>query len=172
MTQFTHSNKRQFDQTTNVCPAPPARLSPSCQRHEAVAQITQKTSQQMDIKNLNSSDLESLKEKDPFMYYSIPGVKDATLLLDDVDISTIQKSLIRRNCISCPSRPETQGKTLSTKVTRRTCISFECHTDLLMANMFDEEEEEEDDAGDKKKLGDEDYLDDLLMSLISMRKRW
>jgi hypothetical protein len=44
----------------------------------------------MDISTIKTSlDLAALKAADPFMYYSIPGVKDSALLGRRVDLSTI-----------------------------------------------------------------------------------
>ncbi len=96
-------------------------------------------------------DLQTLKKKDPFMYFSIPSVRDATMLLKDFDISSLETPSIRRNCISCPARIQKHGDSSSNKIIKRkSCISMECHSDLIMAELlgddsFREEDKEEDD---------------------------
>ena len=45
---------------------------------------------EMDTKNITtSSDLEALKVGDPFLYHSIPAVKEATLNFKEVDMSRL-----------------------------------------------------------------------------------
>ena len=58
-------------------------------------------------------------ETDPFLYYSIPGVREAALSLKEVDYSKISQS-------AC-------------KVSRKTRVSFEKHTDLLLDELFGDE---------------------------------
>jgi hypothetical protein len=56
----------------------------------SVATFREKTKKTMDISTIKTSlDLAALKAADPFMYYSIPGVKDSALLGRRVDLSTI-----------------------------------------------------------------------------------
>ena len=55
---------------------------------------------------------------------------------------------------SCPSRIES---TPPTKVERRTCISFECHTDLLLEDCFDE-------------MANDDELDSMFRQLQLLRR--
>jgi len=73
----------------------------------------------IDTTNLNSKNLESLKQADPFLYFSIPVVRTAAIHNREIDFSTLHDSY--------PSRVE-----------RRSRISFECHTDLLMEELMDE----------------------------------
>ena len=92
---------------------------------------------QIDIKDISANDLVSIKREDPFMYYSIPGVRISKMLMKDVDTSDLSaSSTIKRSCFSSPSRLETvQGKAQET-VVRKSCISFECHPDLLLDDEF------------------------------------
>mmetsp|Transcript_16777 Transcript_16777/g.33554 ORF Transcript_16777/g.33554 Transcript_16777/m.33554 type:complete len:171 (+) Transcript_16777:112-624(+) len=109
----------------------------------------------IDITRLNPEDFENLRKADPFLYYSIPAIKSAELLLRDVDYSNLDKSSIRRNCVSCPSRIESEGSnnSLPQQVKRKSRMSFECHSDLLLDDLFaeddrscqDNEEKEEED---------------------------
>lgn len=67
------------------------------------------------------------------MYYSIPEARRATVLMKDTDTS---------NLGARPSLPS------SSRVTRRTCVSFECHPDLLLLDelLNDEGEIEVEDS--------------------------
>eukprot|EP00984_Skeletonema_dohrnii_P004603 scaffold1634_cov118-Skeletonema_dohrnii-CCMP3373.AAC.1 len=79
-------------------------------------------------KSLSAQDLKYLKKRDPFLYYSIPGVRDATIRLEhaDVDMHQIAQNGLKRCChTSFTSEPVA-------KVKRCTRISFECHIDLLL----------------------------------------
>jgi hypothetical protein len=62
--------------------------------------------------------MQALKKEDPFLYYSIPSVRRAALHLEEPDLSR--------------SRLEESA----TVVKRCTRVSFECHTDLLMADLL------------------------------------
>ena len=79
-------------------------------------------------------------ETDPFLYYSIPAVREAALSLKEVDYSEVSQS--------------------AHKVTRRTRVSFENHTHLLMDELFGNEL----DGLEESNLGE---LDDLLNMLFS-----
>lgn len=85
---------------------------------------------------------------DPFMYYSIPGVRQASLRHNNVDYSDIA-SLSRAVSLSSsspsrsrPSQAQEEGEDDAIKVSRRTCISFECHPDVLMEDLMDEMDQE------------------------------
>ena len=74
------------------------------------------------------------------MYFSIPAVKSARMLMREVDMSNLGGSALTRNCISCPSRLETvQHESLPQRVTRTTCVSVECHPDLLLDDFMNED---------------------------------
>ena len=80
----------------------------------------------VDLKNITSlGDLKSIHKEDPFMYYSIPEVQRATVLMQDIDLTNILRG--------APAQ-EAQDETprASQKVSRSTRISFECHPDLLL----------------------------------------
>ena len=114
-----------------------------------------KPKKQIDLKTVSSAnDLKSLQKQDPFLYYSIPGVRRASLLGRDVDTSDLVTSGMARNCISCPARLEQDKAQQTQTVTRRSCISFECHPDLLLEDMLDDTD---DDFAVED--GDEDLLD-------------
>jgi hypothetical protein len=81
-----------------------------------------------------------LNETDPFFYYSIPAVREAALSLKDVDYSEVSQA--------------------ANKVTRRTRLSFENHTHLVIDELFGNEL----DGLEESNLGE---LDDLLNMLFS-----
>ena len=88
---------------------------------------------EVDISNLSHEDLQALRKKDAFLYYSIPSVRRAELGFSDSSRSS------RALDSQAPAAA-------STTVKRCTRVSFECHTDLLMEDYlsedldFDEEE--------------------------------
>ena len=74
-------------------------------------------------------DLQSIKEKDPFLYYSIrPAVVKADVSNDETPST---KSYIAR---SSSKRSKVQPRT----VTRNSRISFECHPDVLILEEFED----------------------------------
>ena len=81
----------------------------------------------VDTTHLTAQDLKTLKKQDPFLYYSLPSsVRRNAATADGAgknkkDMDYTSSPLIGK------STP-----TPTTKVERRSCISFECHTDLLL----------------------------------------
>jgi len=77
-----------------------------------VKTFNEKAPKQVDMRRINSSDLVSMKEDDPFMYYSIPAVRAAALHGNYVDLqavkdaatsSDIPSSYVRKTCLSVES---------------------------------------------------------------------
>ncbi|KAL7432668.1 hypothetical protein ACHAXM_003953 [Skeletonema potamos] len=63
-------------------------------------------------KSLSARDLQSLKEQGPFLYYSIPGVREATIRLENVDMHQIAQNGLGRGCQSCrPASIQTDAST-------------------------------------------------------------
>lgn len=94
----------------------------------------------LDLSNISSTnDLMSLKKEDPFMYYSIPGVRSATMLHRDIDIAHLRASTI------LPSSTRLE------KVPRSSRISFECTPDLMLLGEDIWSEEDDDHDGDDQK---------------------
>ena len=101
----------------------------------------EKPKTEINIKDISADDLKSLKQKDPFLYYSIPGVRSAKLLLKDVDLSNLGAPIMSRSCVPCPSRMQTtsRGKAAQqeqTVVTHTSRITFECYPDVLLEDTF------------------------------------
>ena len=88
---------------------------------------------EIDISTLSTEDLQSLKQDDPFLYYSIPVVRRAAFSLEEPDISLTNL----------------KG---SATVKRRTRVSYECHTDLLMDDLLEDCEEDEYDQSALKQI--------------------
>lgn len=63
----------------------------------------EKPTKRLNTRYLKSEDLETLKEEDPFMYYSIPEVRRAVFAGRDVDLTTAAPVVKRRSAISYES---------------------------------------------------------------------
>ncbi len=74
-----------------------------------------------------------------FMYYSIPAIKKAEYLYQDVDITILRNSYMRQNSISCPGRMESEEFSQPVRrITRKSRISFECHNSLFESSFLDD----------------------------------
>mmetsp|Transcript_10433 Transcript_10433/g.15842 ORF Transcript_10433/g.15842 Transcript_10433/m.15842 type:complete len:163 (-) Transcript_10433:174-662(-) len=99
--------------------------------------------QKLDIQDMSEEDLISLKRTDPFLYYSIPGVRAASVTLSDVDLSDVN-ALCQELPSQIPLALDQPGNNdqppaaNNTKVERGSCLSFECHTSTLLDDALDE----------------------------------
>ncbi|KAL7528658.1 hypothetical protein ACHAXR_002554 [Thalassiosira sp. AJA248-18] len=99
------------------------------------------------LKSMSVKDLKSIKKNDSFLYYSIPGVRSAKMLMKDIDASkgltkVLSTCELKRNsCNSSSLRLQTlpQGNDLTVK--RSSCISFECHPDVFFQDFILDDEE-------------------------------
>ncbi|KAL7542145.1 hypothetical protein ACHAXR_011569 [Thalassiosira sp. AJA248-18] len=131
-----------------------------------------KEPKKVSLERMSAQDLRSIKKHDSFLYYSIPGVRSAKMLLKDVDapedLATCDE--LTRNCISSPSRLQTlRGKAMTQTVTRSSCISFECHPDLHYLDDFSKEDfDAYNDCSDDCSYAssDDDCSDDTLDGLL------
>ena len=91
--------------------------------------MDEKPKKEVDLGSISLDDLESLKKTDPFMYYSIPQVKRATVLMRNIDMSSL---------LGPPARAAHQGEApeVSQKVSRSTRHSFECHPDFFLGDLL------------------------------------
>ena len=109
--------------------------------------------------SLSAQDLTSLKKRDPFLYYSIPGVRDATIrkMGHAVDIHQVAQNGLKRYCHSCPASISTSSCTSEhvAKVKRCTSVSFECPADLLID--LDELSDDLADMDMEKSLADDPF---------------
>ena len=117
----------------------------------------------VDATHLNAQDLKTLKKQDPFLYYSLPSsVRRNTATADGAgrnsDMDYMSSPLTIGKSIGKSSTPTPTTKSTSTKVERRSCISFECHTDLVL-------EDELLNDGDTVDVDFDSMLDQLLRHL-------
>ncbi|KAL7480101.1 hypothetical protein ACHAW6_005805 [Cyclotella cf. meneghiniana] len=126
--------------------------------------FAEKVRRQIDLRNISSSDLTSLKQDDPFMYYSIPAVRNASWQCEHIDLPSLQSSDL--------------SFMDSSIYERKSCISFEPWINLSPSDVTLDETDgyfiptigggffdfNMDDDGDDRE--DEDPINDfLLMSL-------
>ncbi|KAL7484897.1 hypothetical protein ACHAW6_010516 [Cyclotella cf. meneghiniana] len=99
----------------------------------SVPTFVERADAQIEVTNLNSSDISSLKANDPFMYYSIPAARNAAMKGKEVD-----PSLLHADGPSSTSSSTRTGKApkISFKVRRERRVSTECHPDLLLDQML------------------------------------
>ena len=87
----------------------------------------------LDLKYItNLDDLKSIQKQDPFMYYSIPEVRTAKMLMRDIDVTDLGVSG------QAVQDGQEEAPRVSQKVSRSSRISFECHPDLLFENMWND----------------------------------
>ena len=80
------------------------------------------------------------------MYYSIPGARKATVLMQNIDMANLGATPGHEAQVEAPQA--------SQKVSRSTRVSFECHPDLLLADLLNDLE-----GLDLENLGEEDLSD-------------
>jgi hypothetical protein len=90
----------------------------------------EKETKQIDTAEISSSDLNMLKRKDSFLYYSIPAARNAAMHGRELD-----PSLLR---VSAETKTDSDRRK-ARKVSRQSRISTECHPDLLFEEMFSDE---------------------------------
>jgi len=82
---------------------------------------------EFDISNLSAEDLQSLKQEDPFLYYSIPAVRRTTFNFEEPDLSG-----------------SSLEESTTTTIKRCTRVSFERPADLQMEDLLGDLEEDHD----------------------------
>lgn len=92
---------------------------------------------EIDLKNINQSVLNYTREKDPFLFYSIPGVRGAKMRTQDVDLSTLgTPSAVKQQESKAPCPTSVCGQpnkvSVAQKVRRLTCVCVECHPDVFL----------------------------------------
>ncbi len=97
--------------------------------------------QELEIKGMKAEDVKSLHEIDPFMYYSIPGIRKAAMSSqpsDDVDHSNID-DLVCAQARGTNHSSSAQCQSSRTSISRCTCVSFEAHPSLLYEEILNNE---------------------------------
>ena len=128
--------------------------------HRVLTATAAPTPTQVDVrKYITEQDLESLKKQDPFLYYSIPGVRDATVLLEHADLHQVAQNGLQTSRTSEPVA----------KVQRCRRLSFECHPDLLLRDLILENDTDvHDDMGNPQEGLSMESLDDPISGLVSL----
>ena len=117
-------------------------------------------------KTLSAQDLRSLKKQDPFLYYSLPGVREASVQKKRVDMHQLAQDGLRRTCTSCPASIQTTAMNDTTaKVKRCTRVSFECAPDLLLGDLLGEDMTECDESLALAETRLEEILSDMGLGL-------
>ena len=99
-----------------------------------------KSPKKVDLKRISADELLFIQTQDPFLYYSIPGVRSARLLLEDIDTSDLESSTLSRGSLpSLSSKDPVQGNQETQTVTRSTRLLFECHPDLLLEELLQDD---------------------------------
>ena len=105
---------------------------------------TPKAKRVIDTTNLSEEDLQALKKQDPFLYYSIPKIRNTVLRSSAANADVTTQTQRNQNQKSADSRrasrPSQVESSSSAMVERKSCISFECHTDLLLEDLMDDTE--------------------------------
>ncbi|KAL7515863.1 hypothetical protein ACHAWX_000938 [Stephanocyclus meneghinianus] len=114
------------------------------------------------VTDITPSDLATLKARDPFMYYSIASVQNASLHLADVDES-VAVDLVTKQISNYSDMNFAQNASTKRTVSRKQRISTECHPDLLMRDMLRNDEVMA--SFESLKL-DSDDADDLLYDFL------
>jgi hypothetical protein len=84
----------------------------------------------MNIRDITSSDLPALKKNDPFMYYSIPFIRKATLDFKEINVAALTMST------SDETKGRSTDRSSKNQVTRQSRMTFECHPDLLLDGLM------------------------------------
>ena len=99
-------------------------------------EVKKTQAQAIDVRDLSEEELQSLRKEDPFMYYSIPAIRMATIYGKDIDPSD-KVALCCSNLSSDGQQEPASKRTKSTysnrsktTVLRRTRISFEAPMNL------------------------------------------
>lgn len=93
----------------------------------------------IDISSLCSSELVLLKKNDPFMYYSIPGVREETLTSRELDLTDLNLHETKSRPLNDDddqSQPCLQRSNTHSLVRRRSRISCEIHFGLVIDDMM------------------------------------
>ncbi|KAL7474629.1 hypothetical protein ACHAW6_000597 [Cyclotella cf. meneghiniana] len=119
--------------------------------------------QQLNITHLTSSDLAALKRNDPFMYYSIPSVKNVALNCKDVNASLLNVPSSRHS--HCSEVKSKENASTKCTVTRQRRLSVECHPDVLMEALLADSDVMSSLKQVESGNDDEDELYDFLFAL-------
>ena len=101
----------------------------------------------IDTTNLNPLALKAIKKHDPFLYYSIPFVRD-----EEFSSNNTRRSSLHHGNQS--------GSLAGTKVERKSRISYECHPDLLLEGLLDDNDGQDESL--RHDIPPVDYISQLM----------
>ena len=115
-------------------------------------------------KIVSYKDLAQLKKNDPFSYFSIPEMRNAEFLNDGIDLETSHCNEFSRKEAGgpYPNEKEIQCFTLN----RKTCVSSECHVNLVFEHMLNLKVSNDPDPDDTADDSEEDVLKTLCYNTI------
>ena len=73
-----------------------------CQKIKTQPPAPREPEREINLKRITADNLNQSKKQDPFMYFSIPEVRDATLQMREIDMTKVGGATVRRNCILHP----------------------------------------------------------------------
>ena len=121
---------------------------------------TKTKAQELDISGMSDKDLESLRKRDPFLYYSVPENRLAAMCGTDVKSSSSDctcRSDARGDSESWYSSVSTsESSSSTTTIQRKTRISFEADALCLMVDMMGFDDDDDDPDADECDDGDYD----------------
>ena len=131
-----------------------------------------KTNEQYyDITDISADELHLIKEQDPFLYYSIPTKVHQDPPRDrkrgsctSLSSSSSDSSSSSSSLSSTEDRPFMQQQP-TRRVSRKSCISVECHPDLLMDDILQNNVDLDDMDMDIARVDVEDPALAMLLSL-------
>ena len=132
-----HLNKKRNDATGVVTASSDSVNSSEAATATATATANPNPQEILDTGNLDEHELELLKKQDFFLYNSIPAVWKAKVIhnreptIQDIQGSDSQRLTSRRS--SAAGRMQSEE---STKVERKTRLSYECPMDALMEDLM------------------------------------
>ncbi|KAL7515945.1 hypothetical protein ACHAWX_001011 [Stephanocyclus meneghinianus] len=132
----------------------------------AVATIFQKPYKQVDVRGLSSSDVESLKVDDPFMYYSIASSKNDAMLNKHKSINRAASLIVTEPARNKSGDDSTSMDEDSCIVTRLSRLSVECHADLIYARLLCATNDTDD-----KQVSDEEEEDYFLSAVVESQAK-
>ena len=143
------------------------------------SEVEESKRQELDVRGFNHDDLNELHKTDPFLYFSIPGARRASLTGRDVDPNSLLDGDLVGNSNSASSASQARSRRQvprrnsdtngGSKIIRRTSISFEVHPGVLLQDMFDDME-----GHDLDSEPDEDTFDilgEVLVDFSELRKK-
>ncbi len=115
--------------------------------HEEMNYLPKPKIHQVDSRDLNENSIKNLKIRDPFMYYSIPGVRKADILVREIkhsDVDALMQGFPvrqghhqgRREAGMSAGDNTLEGTDIGTIVHRKSRHSTECHVSLIMQDIL------------------------------------